>query len=97
LGAYSHSEPQRTQFIPSIHQQSVGRTLCDSLISNQSVPLGATPDRTDQSAARFCREHGELRDLLRCRRRLNQSVPTTTRRSRFTQAARITLGIMQAA
>jgi putative transposase len=48
-------------------------------------------------AERFCREHGELRDLLRCRRRHNQPVPATTQRSRFKKAAHIALGIMQAA
>ena len=53
--------------------------------------------KSDQAAERFCREHGELRDLLRCRRRHNQPIPATTRRSRFTKAARIALGIMQAA
>ena len=53
--------------------------------------------KSDASAKRFCREHGELRDLLRCRRRHNQPNPATTRRSRFTKAARIALGIMQAA
>jgi putative transposase len=53
--------------------------------------------KSDQSASRFCREHGELRDLLRCRRRHNQLVPAVTRRSRFTKAARIALGIMQTA
>jgi hypothetical protein len=52
---------------------------------------------SDVSAGRFCREHGELRDLLRCRRRHNQPVPAATRRSRFTKAAHIALGIMQAA
>jgi putative transposase len=53
--------------------------------------------KSDVSAGRFCREHGELRDLLRCRRRHNQPVPATTRRSRFTKAARIALSIMRAA
>jgi transposase-like protein len=53
--------------------------------------------KSDSSAALFSREHGELRDLLRCRRRHNQSLPAVTRRSRFTKAARIALGIMQAA
>ena len=53
--------------------------------------------KSDSSAALFCREHGELRDLLRCRRRHNQSLPAITRRSRFIKAARIALGIMQAA
>jgi hypothetical protein len=37
------------------------------------------------------------RDLLRCRYRHNQPVPAPVRRSRFTKAARIALGIMQAA
>ncbi len=53
--------------------------------------------KSDQSAARFCREHGELRDLLRCRRRHKQPVPAATRRSRFTKAARIAFKIMQTA
>ena len=53
--------------------------------------------KSDQVAGRFCREHGELRDPLRCRRRHNQPVPAATRRSRFTKAARIALGSMQAA
>ena len=37
--------------------------------------------KADQAAARFCREHGELRNLLRCRRRHNQPVPAVTHRS----------------
>ena len=45
----------------------------------------------------LCREHGELRNLLRCRRRHNQTVSATARRSRFNKAAQIALGIMQAA
>ena len=53
--------------------------------------------KSDQAAGRFCREHGELRNLLRCRRRHNQTVSATARRSRFTKAAQIALGIMQAA
>jgi len=53
--------------------------------------------KSDASARRFCREHGELRDLLRRRRRHNQPVPAATCRSRFTRAARIALGIMPAA
>lgn len=53
--------------------------------------------KSDRAAARFCREHGELRDLLRCRRRHNQSIPAAARRSRFARAARIALGIMRAA
>jgi hypothetical protein len=53
--------------------------------------------KSDQAAAHVCREHGELRDLLRCRRRHSQPVSATTRRRRFTKAARIALAIMQAA
>ena len=53
--------------------------------------------KSDASARRFCREHGELRDLLRWRRRHDQPIPATIRRSCFTKAARIALGIMQAA
>jgi putative transposase len=53
--------------------------------------------KSDPSAARFCREHGELRDLLRCRHRHSQPVSALTRRSRFTKAARIALDILQAA
>ena len=49
------------------------------------------------AASRFCREHGELRNLLRPRRRHNQVVPAPLRRSRFTRGARIALAIMQAA
>jgi putative transposase len=47
------------------------------------------------TAERFCREHGELRDLLRPRRRHNQIVSASSRRSRFCQGARIALNIMQ--
>jgi putative transposase len=53
--------------------------------------------KSDDAARRFCREHGELRDLLRCRRRHNQPVSANARRSRFTKAAGVALGIMQAA
>jgi hypothetical protein len=49
------------------------------------------------AAGRFCREHGELRNLLRPRRRHNQIVPATVRRSRFVKAAQIALDIMRAA
>jgi putative transposase len=44
--------------------------------------------KSDPSAARFCREHGELRDLLRCRRRHNQPVPAASRRSSLQQSRR---------
>lgn len=47
------------------------------------------------AASRFCREHGELRDLLRPRRRHNQTVSASLRRSRFARATRIALNIMQ--
>jgi putative transposase len=53
--------------------------------------------KSDPSAARFCRKHGELRDLLRYRRRRNQPVSAATSRSRFSKAAAIALGIMQTA
>ncbi|MGI4795414.1 MAG: IS6 family transposase [Janthinobacterium lividum] len=49
------------------------------------------------AASRFCREHGELRDLLRPRRRHNQIVSASLRRSRFVKATRIALDIMTAA
>ena len=47
------------------------------------------------AASRFCREHGELRDLLRPRRCHNQIVSASLRRSRFIKATRIALNIMQ--
>ena len=53
--------------------------------------------KSHEAAARFCREHGELRDLLRPRRRHNQIVPASLRRSRFAKAAQIALDIMRAA
>jgi transposase-like protein len=53
--------------------------------------------KDDQAAVRFCREHGELRDLLRPRRRHNQIVSASTRRFRFTKGAQIALRIMQSA
>lgn len=49
------------------------------------------------AAARFRREHGELRDLLRPRRRHNQLVSASRRRARFAKAARIALDIATAA
>ncbi len=51
--------------------------------------------KSHEAAQRFCREHGELRDLLRPRRRHNQIVPASLRRFRFARAARVALGIMQ--
>ena len=53
--------------------------------------------KDENAAERFCREHGELRDLLRPRRRHNQVVSASTRRSRFARGARIALRIMQQA
>jgi transposase-like protein len=47
------------------------------------------------TAERFCREHDELRDLLRPRRRHNQKISASSRRSRFCTGARIALDIMQ--
>ena len=47
------------------------------------------------AAHRFCREHGELRDLLRPRRRHNQVVSASCRRVRFARGARVALSIMQ--
>jgi transposase-like protein len=51
--------------------------------------------QSHDAAARFCREHGELRDLLRSRRHHNQTISASSRRSRFSKGARIALNIMQ--
>ncbi|WP_284943622.1 IS6 family transposase [Acidisoma cladoniae] len=51
--------------------------------------------KSHEAADRFCREHGELRNLLRPRRRHNQIVPASLRRSRFAKATSIALNIMQ--
>ena len=51
--------------------------------------------KSQEAAGRFCREHGELRDLLRPRRRHNLSVSAFLRRFRFARGARVALGIMQ--
>ncbi len=51
--------------------------------------------KSHNAAGRFCREHGELRDLLRPRRRHNQVVCASLRRFRFAKGARTALGIMQ--
>ena len=48
-----------------------------------------------EAASRFCGEHGELRNLLRPRRRHNQVVSAYLRRSGFSKGARIALNIMQ--
>ena len=51
--------------------------------------------KSHDAAHRFCREHGELRDLLRPRRRHNQFVSASSRRFRFARGARLALEIMQ--
>ena len=52
----------------------------------------------DHSAAhRFCREHGELRNLLRPRRCHNQIVSGSLRRARFARGASIAFDIMTSA
>ena len=53
--------------------------------------------KSPNAASRFCREHGELRNLLRPRRRHNQIVAASIRRSRFAKAAKLALDIMQVA
>jgi putative transposase len=45
--------------------------------------------KSHDAAERFCREHGELHNLLRQRRRHNQIVPAYLRRSRFAKAAEL--------
>ena len=51
--------------------------------------------KSHDAAHRFCREHGELRDLLRPGRRHNQAVSASRRRFRFARGAQVALGIMQ--
>jgi hypothetical protein len=53
--------------------------------------------KSPDAAARFCREHGELCNLLRARRRHHPIVPASPRRSRFAKAAQIALDIMRLA
>jgi len=53
--------------------------------------------RSSDAAQRVCREHRELRDLLRPRRRHNHIIPAAVHRSRFTKAAGIALKITQSA
>jgi hypothetical protein len=52
-------------------------------------------EENHDAAERFCREHGELRNLLRPRRRHNQIVSASLRRARFAKATSIALNIMQ--
>jgi transposase-like protein len=51
--------------------------------------------KSHDAANRFCREHGELRNLLRARRRHNQVVSASSRGARFAKGAQVALGIMQ--
>jgi putative transposase len=51
--------------------------------------------KSHDAAHRFCREHGELRDLLRSLGRHNQPLSASLRRFRFARGARVALGIMQ--
>jgi hypothetical protein len=53
--------------------------------------------KSETAACRFCREHGELRNVLRSRHRHNQIVPASLRRSRLAKAARIALDIVPTA
>jgi putative transposase len=51
--------------------------------------------KSREAVERFCREHGELRDLLRPRCRHNQTVSASLRRLRFTKGTQFALNIMQ--
>ncbi|WP_284948302.1 IS6 family transposase [Acidisoma cladoniae] len=51
--------------------------------------------KNHEAAELFCRAHGELRNLLRHRRRHNQIVSASHRRARFAKATCIALTIMQ--
>jgi putative transposase len=51
--------------------------------------------KSHDAAERFCREHGELRNLLRPRRRHNEIVSASLRRVRFAKATCIALNIIQ--
>jgi putative transposase len=53
--------------------------------------------KNPDAAHRFCREHDELRNLLRVRCRHNQSVSAHRRRKSFLVRAHVALGIMEAA
>ncbi len=51
--------------------------------------------KSHDAAQRFCREHGELRDLLRPRRRHNQPVSASLCRFRFARGVKLAIEIMQ--
>ena len=51
--------------------------------------------KSPDAAERFCREHGELRNLLRPCRRHNQIVFASLRRARLAKATCSALKIMQ--
>jgi putative transposase len=51
--------------------------------------------KNHDAADRFCREHGERRDLLRPRRCHKQVIFASLRRYRITKGAGIALKIMQ--
>ena len=51
--------------------------------------------KSRDAASRLCRKHGELRNLLCPRRRHNQIISASLRRSRFIKATHIALNIMQ--
>ena len=51
--------------------------------------------KSRNAAHRFCREHRELRNLLRSRRCHNQIVSACLRRTCFTKGAQIAPGIME--
>lgn len=51
--------------------------------------------KSEDAASRFCREHGEVRGLLRPRRRHNQPVSASLRHFRFARDGRDASGILQ--
>jgi hypothetical protein len=51
--------------------------------------------QSHDTADRFCREHGELRDLLCSRHHHNQTISASSRRSRFSKCAWTALNIMR--
>ncbi len=50
--------------------------------------------KSHDTVHRFCREHGELRNLLHSRRPHNQPVSASSRRFGFARGAQVALGIM---